>query len=86
MLMDRAYEDDATRGLAFYHGHPPVVPPKRNRLRPWKYDEILYAKRNCVERFFRRIKGFRRICTRYDKSDVMFMAYIQLGVLLIGLN
>ena len=68
LLMDRAYEDDATRGLALALGWRPVVPPKRNRRRPWRYDRALYQRRNQVERRFRRLKRFRRIATRYDKS------------------
>lgn len=75
LLMDRAYEGDETRALAISLGYNPVVPPKKNRKEPWEYDEELYKKRNEVERFFRRYKRYRRICTRYDKLDVMFMTY-----------
>jgi len=75
LLMDRAYEGDETRALAVSLGYAPVVPPKSNRKEPWDYDKELYKKRNEVERFFRRYKRYRRICTRYDKLDVMFLAY-----------
>ena len=75
LLMDRAYEGDETRALAISPGYNPVVPPKKNRKEPWEYDEELYKKRNEVERFFRRYKRYRRICTRYDKLDVMFITY-----------
>ena len=75
--MDRAYEGDETRGLARAYGHEPTVPPKSNRTDPWEYDKDTYKKRNVVERLFRRIKGFPRVCTRYDKTDVMFMAFVQ---------
>jgi transposase len=76
LLMDRAYEGDATRKLAIQLGYTPVVPPKDNRKEPWEYDKNLYKLRNVVERLFRRIKRFRRIFTRYDKLDVMFLAFI----------
>ena len=74
ILMDRAYEGDATRHLAAQLGYTPVVPPKKNRTHPWEYDKTLYRKtlyrrRNEVERLFRRLKGFRRVFTRYDKPD-----------------
>ncbi len=36
----------------------------------------MYAKRNEVERLFRRLKGLRRVFSRFDKLDVMFMAFI----------
>ncbi len=54
----------------------PVVPPKSNRLDPWEYDRQLYMKRNEVERLFRRLKGFRRIFSRFEKLDVIFLAFI----------
>ena len=65
--MDRAYEGDDTRQLALDLGYVPVVPPKRNRLDPWDYDRAMYRKRNEVERLFRRLKGFRRVFSRFDK-------------------
>jgi len=57
LVMDRAYEDDATRQLALDLGFVPVVPPKSNRLEPWEYDREMYKRRNEVERLFRRLKG-----------------------------
>jgi transposase len=86
LAMDKAYEDDQTRELAQANGHPPVVPPKSNRAVPWEYDKEAYKKRNRVERFFRHLKGFRRICTRYDKTDCMFMAHIQFALIILWLN
>ena len=52
LLMDRAYEGDATRALAEALGYRPVVPPLRTRIHPWAYDRVLYRQRNEVERFF----------------------------------
>ena len=59
----------------------PVVPPKRNRKNPWSYDEQLYKQRNQVESLFRRIKRFRRIFTRYDKLDVVFLAFVYFALI-----
>ena len=75
-MMDRAYEGNETRALATTLGFSPVVPPKSNRKEPWEYDKELYKSRNQIERLFRRIKRFRRIFTRYDKLDVIFMEFI----------
>jgi transposase len=86
VIMDRAYEGDEIRALAAAYGHEPVVPPKKNRKEPWKYDKELYKRRNIVERFFRRIKEYRRVYTRYDKTDVMYMAFVQFALLSIWLN
>ncbi len=73
--MDRAYADDQTHQLALDFGWIPVVPPKRARLEPWEYERALYRRRNEVERLFRGLKGFRRIFSRFDKLDVLFLAF-----------
>ena len=74
--MDKAYEGDKIRCLASSHGLVPVVPPKKNRKEPWEYDRELYKRRNEVERYFRRLKGFRRVFTRYDKLDIMYSSFV----------
>ena len=76
LLMDRAYEGNETRQLALELGYSPIVPPKSNRLNPWLYNKILYKRRNEVERLFRRLKGYRRIFSRFEKLDVMFIGFI----------
>ena len=77
----KKYEDDKTRELAILLGYTPVTPPKSNRLEPWEYDEEEYKHRNEVERFFRRYKEYRRICTRYDKLDIMFLFYFTFALI-----
>ena len=76
LLMDSAYQDNATRELAHGMGFVPVVPPNPQRRQPWDYDKQLYRQRNRIERLFRRIKAWRRVFTRYDKLDMMFAAFI----------
>ena len=44
------------------------------RLDPWEYDQEVYKTRNRIERLFRRLKGYRRIFSRFDKLDIMFLA------------
>jgi transposase len=85
LLPDRAYEDDKTRALAVEKGLTPVVPPKKSRLEPWDYDKELYKRRNEVERLFRRIKGFRRVFTRYEKLDVMYLAFLTFALIVDAL-
>ena len=85
LLMDRAYEGDETRALAVNLGYIPVVPPKSNRKYPWNYDKQLYKQRNQVERLFRRLKRFRRIFTRYDKLDVIFLAFVYFALIVDAL-
>jgi transposase len=81
LLMDRAYEDDKTLQLTLEFGYIPVVPPRHNRLRPWQYDRAMYRKRNEVERLFRRLKGFRRIFSRFEKLDVIFLGFINFALI-----
>ena len=84
--MDRAYEGDETRQVAVDLGYVPVVPPKQNRLAPWDYNQALYTRRNEIERLFRRLKGFRRIFTRFEKLDVMFVAFINVALIVEGVR
>jgi len=86
MLMDKAYEGNETRQLVLDLGMIPVVPPKSNRLDPWEYDRELYKKRNEVERLFRRLKGFRRIFSRFEKLDVVFLAFINFVLIVDALR
>lgn len=81
LVMDRAYEGNATRQLALDLGYVPIVPPKANRLDPWEYDRELYKKRNEVERLFRRLKGFRRIFSRFEKLDSVFIGFIHFALI-----
>lgn len=76
LIMDRAYEGNETRQLALELGFTPVVPPLCTRVEPWRYSKSWYKRRNEIERLFRRLKGFRRIFSRFDKLDVMFMAFL----------
>jgi transposase len=82
---DRAYEDDLTWLTAWELRFNWVVPPKSNRVHPWEYDRELNKRRNEVGRFFRRIKGCRRVCARYDKLDLMFTAFIYVAIIGITL-
>jgi transposase len=81
LLMDRAYEGDETRQLALDLGFVPVVPPLRTRVQPWEYDRAMYKRRNEIERLFRRLKGFRRVFSRFEKLDVMFIAFINFALI-----
>ena len=86
MIMDRAYEGHETRQLVLELGFTPVLPPKQNRVDPWQYDRVMYRRRNEIERLFRRLKGFRRIFSRFDKLDVMFTAFIHFALIVEALR
>ena len=86
LLMDRAYEGNETRQLALDLGFIPVVPPMKTRTEPWEYDRAMYKRRNEVERLFRRLKGYRRVFSRFEKLDVMFIAFINFALVADGLR
>ena len=86
LLMDRAYEGDETRQLALDLNFIPVVPPKSNRVNAWEYDREMYKRRNEIERLFRRLKGFRRIFSRFEKLDVMFIGFINFALIVEALR
>ena len=84
--MDRADEGDETRQPVFALELEPVVPPKVNRLNPWEYDRELYKRRNEAERLFRRLKGFRRIFSRFEKLDLLFLGFLTFALIVEALR
>ncbi len=86
MLMNRAYEGYETRQLVLDLGMVPAVPPKSNRIDPWEYDRALYKKRNEIERLFRRPKGCRRIFSRFEKLDVLFIGFLNFALIVEDLK
>jgi transposase len=86
LVMDRAYEDNETLQLALDFGFIPVVPPRPQRLEPWQYDKAMYRRRNEIERLFRRLKGFRRIFSRFDKLDLVFLAFLHFALIVEALR
>ena len=83
-VMDKAYDCDDIRKFLEYQGIEAVIPPKSNRKRLLSYDKTKYRMRQKVERFFCRIKEFRRIATRYDKLAKTFMAFVHLVCAFVG--
>ena len=67
-------------------GYEPVVPPLRTRVEPWEYDREIYKRRNEIERLFRRLKGFRRIFSRFEKLDVVFLGFIVFALIVDALR
>jgi transposase len=67
-------------------GKTAVIPPRQNRASPRPYDKTLYAERGLIENFFCKLKQFRAIATRYDKTARNFLAAIHLAATAIWLN
>lgn len=67
-------------------GGAPVIPPRSNRKKPIEYDKHLYKERYRIECFFSKIKYFRRIFSRFDKSKNNFFSFLSLVGALIWLR
>ncbi len=79
VVADKAYDSDWLIAFIEQAGAQVIIPPKANRLEQRAYDENLYADRNKVERFFNRLKHYRRLATRYEKTARNFLAFWQLA-------
>ena len=82
---DKAYDSDSIIEYLNASNIQAVIPPRCNRLVQRAFDKHLYRNRNLVERFFCRIKQFRRIATRYDKLAQRFASFVALTAAIIWL-
>jgi transposase len=85
VLADKGYDSDANRAAIGAAGATPCIPPRKNRTAPIEYDRHLYKERNVVERYFGRLKQYRRVATRYDKKAANFLGFVwvaSIGLLL----
>lgn len=85
VLADKAYDTDALVAQSSQAGAAVVVPSKRSRRGTRALDRNLYADRNKVERFFNRLKQYRRLATRYDKTAASFLAFAQCAATFVWL-
>jgi transposase len=85
-LADKAYDIDDFRKALTDDGIQAVIPSKKNRLHPTTHDRDIYKERNIVERFFQKIKRFRRIATRYDKTARMYITGVRFVSILLALK
>ena len=75
ILADKAYDaDDRMINPLRQAGKTIVIPPKKNRVTERGYDKLIYKARHLVENFFCKLKQYRAIATRYDKTARNFLA------------
>lgn len=79
LLGDKAFDIDWIRAEMDHRGAIAVIPPKADRVRSIACDFAMYKWRHLVENFFCNLKQFRRIATRYDKTDTSYAAMIHLA-------
>lgn len=75
VVAHKAYDSDAFIALIKKLGAIVVIAPRATRVEQRDYDENLYADRNKVERFFNRVKHYRRLATRYEKTARNYLAF-----------
>ena len=87
LIADKAFDADirVLEPLAAA-GKTAVIPPRANRSALRDYDRHLYGERHLIENFFARIKQFRAIATRYEKTARNFLAAVQLVASVVWLN
>ncbi len=78
LIGDKAFDSDWLRTELNERGTQAVIPPNASRAGKIPYDKEMYKWRHLVENFFQKIKEFRRIATRYDKTDTSYCAAINL--------
>jgi putative transposase len=83
VLADRAYDADRLMDAILDVGAEPVIPTRRHRKHQHAYDKVLYKERNVIERFFNKLKQFRRVATRYDKLLTNFMGFVKIAAIAI---
>jgi transposase len=87
VIADKGYDaDKRVRAVLAQAGKTAVIPPRRNRKNPASYDKALYKKRHHIENFFSRLKDFRALATRYDKTARNFLAGVYLAAAVIWLD
>ena len=87
LLADKAYDaHERVRQKLESSGSVAVIPSKANRKEPFLYDRHLYQARHLIENFFAKLKQFRAIATRYDKTARNFLGAIYLTASVIWLN
>jgi transposase len=85
VLADKGYDSEANRVAIVAAGAQPCIPPRKNRKQPIAYDRHLYRERNVVERYFARLKQYRRVATRYDKRAANFLGFVWVASIAIML-
>ena len=85
LLADKGYDSDRIRENLLFRGILPVIPPRSNRTEDIPCDFRRYRDRNRIERMFNKLKQFRRIATRYDKTRKSFLAFLNLAAVKLWL-
>jgi transposase len=82
LIADKGYDANRLRNRLKAAGTKPIIPGRRNRKRPIRYDVQRYRERWRIEAAFCRLKDFRRVATRYDKLAANFLSAVALATII----
>lgn len=83
VIADKGYDGDNFVAAIEASGAVAVIPPKKNRIFKRDYDKHTYKERNLAERFISRIKQFRRVATRYEKTARNFVGFVHVAAIMV---
>ena len=86
VIADKGYDADWIRDLIEDQNCIPLIPPRSNRYDGITYSKAKYKKRNLIERCFNKLKQFRHIATRYDRSALNYLAMIKIACVRLWLR
>ena len=86
LLGDKAYDAEWIRAMIEAQDAVPIIPNRSTAKTPHAFSRVLYRLRNRVERFFNKLKQFRRIATRYEKLAANYLAMIKIATIRIWLR
>ena len=86
VLADRAYDGDPIRKAIARMGAEAVIPPHPCRKAPAPFDAVRYKARHAIENGFAKLKQFRSVATRYDKSARSFAAHVAIACIMLWLR
>ena len=81
MIADKGYDSDRARASLESAGTAAVIPMRKNRKVQESIDGFIYAMLNRIERCFNKLKNFRRLATRYDKTADSYLGFVQIAAI-----
>lgn len=85
-IADRGYDKKALVEAIEARGAEAVIPTQKNRAEQRAIDRDKYKDRNLAERFWSKLKQYRRVATRYDKTDICYLGFVHLASIMVMLR
>jgi transposase len=86
VIADKGYDSAALVEGIEARGAEAVIPSRKNRTEPRAYDRERYKDRNLAERYWRRVKEYRRVATRYEKTARNFLGFVLVASIMVLLR